>query len=531
FFSLLLYIRYHNPDLWHPGLGGEKPMDVAYLTAIVRTPYFPSYDPWFAGGYMNYYYFGFVLVATLIHITGIVPTVAYNLAVPTFFALTAGGAFSAALNLAPSHGAAPAARWFGVRRSAIVAACAGALFVTVLGNLGQAQLLWDGIRALSQIDPSTGGPLTPLAQFADGLGKWRDGASLNFRTEWWYWNATRIIPPGKDEVGPINEMPFFTFLFADLHAHMLALPYTLLVLGLGINIVRGRHAAPHAAWWRDGGELLTLGCAALALGALWPMNTWDVPTYTALTFAALMCREQARRARLTLEGLWAAVWRLGLILAGGRLLFLPFHQHYATAYVGAERWQGSQTPLWAYLLIHGFFLFVLLSYLALELMRGTGHNALTRSARLSLVYWRRHTRLQRLMARLVHPAPGYRLAMLAVQAVTLLAAVLLAVRPVVGVALLCGTLALVLALGRRIAPRRQFALCLIGLGFALTGVVELVVLKGDISRMNTVFKMYLQVWVVWGVAAAAVLPWCAAELRRSRQRTAPAGISTGSQSR
>ena len=47
---------------------------------------------------------------------------------------------------------------------------------------------------------------------------------------------------------------------------------------------------------------------------------------------------------------------------------------------------------------------------------------------------------------------------------------------------------------------------MIGTGLFLTGIVEFVVLKGDISRMNTVFKFYLQVWVLWGVASAAALP-------------------------
>ncbi|HEU5103528.1 MAG TPA: DUF2298 domain-containing protein, partial [Roseiflexaceae bacterium] len=100
FFALALAIRWRNPDLWHPFLGGQKPMDLAYLTAIVRTPYFPAYDPWFAGGYINYSYFGFTLVATLIHLTGVVPAIAYNLAVPMCFAMTALGGFALALNLA-----------------------------------------------------------------------------------------------------------------------------------------------------------------------------------------------------------------------------------------------------------------------------------------------------------------------------------------------------------------------------------------------------------------------------------------------
>jgi uncharacterized membrane protein len=51
-------------------------------------------------------------------------------------------------------------------------------------------------------------------------------------------------------------------------------------------------------------------------------------------------------------------------------------------------------------------------------------------------------------------------------------------------------------------PLWQMVLFFVILGLGLTCAVELVVLKGDIGRMNTVFKFYLQVWVLWGTAAA-----------------------------
>src|SRR5262249_7106328 len=156
------------------------------------------------------------------------PFIAYNLAVPTFYAMTALGGFAAALNLAEGwtdggvrEAADGAVGQASVRnrvgRAALIAGLFGALFVAVIGNLGQAQLLWDGLRNLSSIksEVSLSLPLM-LQQFADGLMQWLGGRPLGFRTEWWYWNATRVIPPGPGESGPINEMPVFTFLYADL---------------------------------------------------------------------------------------------------------------------------------------------------------------------------------------------------------------------------------------------------------------------------------------------------------------------------
>ena len=93
-------MRLLNPDLWQPWNGGEKFMEFAFLNATLRSPNFPPYDPYFAGGILNYYYYGFYLVGLVIKLTGIAAEVAFNLAVPGLFALTALGLFSVGSSLA-----------------------------------------------------------------------------------------------------------------------------------------------------------------------------------------------------------------------------------------------------------------------------------------------------------------------------------------------------------------------------------------------------------------------------------------------
>ncbi|MBI5564990.1 MAG: glycosyltransferase family 39 protein, partial [Chloroflexi bacterium] len=197
-FLWFLFVRFGNPDLWHPVMGGEKPMDFAYLNAVIKSNTFPPYDPWFAGGQITYYYFGFVLVATLVKVLGIVPAIAYNFAIPTLFAMTALGAFTAAYNLVTGIDrgvqSADRERHWNLRNPLIIGLIA-AIFVTFMGNLGETQQLTVEIE--KQIVPdlefkSTIPGVELIVKTTAGLGKMLfEGKPLNYRPEWWYFTPTR----------------------------------------------------------------------------------------------------------------------------------------------------------------------------------------------------------------------------------------------------------------------------------------------------------------------------------------------------
>jgi uncharacterized membrane protein len=67
-----------------------------------------------------------------------------------------------------------------------------------------------------------------------------------------------------------------------------------------------------------------------------------------------------------------------------------------------------------------------------------------------------------------------------------------------------------------LAVAQRFWYFVVFLALALTLAVEIVVLKGDISRMNTTFKFYLQVWILLGISAAVALGWLADRLQQWR---------------
>jgi YYY domain-containing protein len=353
-----LLIRALNPDLWHPARSGEKPINLAFLTAVLKSAAFPPYDPWFAGGFINHHYFGLVFIGALVHLTGIVPTIAYNLAVPTLFALTALGAWGVGYNLvapsidkmtrrqgdkvndldeeitlSPPHPVTLSARWIVRERRAIVTGIVAPVFVVLAGNLMNALFFLGGYAAQNVRRP-----------------------------EWVYWDAVHIDRLAS-QANTINEFPFYTFLYGDLQPHMLVLPLALAALGLMVAIVRRTTNDEGRIQWRPWVVgLSSLVLLALVLGALRATNGWDYSTYLALSVATLGLVARKLRRRGATMRMALAFWgvsSLGLLMLSN-VLFLPFTQHFV-ATAGLRLWLETGTSATELLKINGLWLFLLLS--------------------------------------------------------------------------------------------------------------------------------------------------------------------------
>ena len=465
-FLFWLGVRYLNPDLYHPVAGGEKPMDFAYLNAVLRSSWFPPYDPWFAGAVMNYYYFGFVLVGAPMKALGIDPSVGYNLAVAMLFALTGAGAFTLAASLSGRKG-----------KRAVAAGLWGTALVLLLGNWGEFSFLFKAFAELGNIHFDSYIPGYP--ELVSALaGMWKvlfGGEKLMVRPEWWYWNASRLIPPGPGEVaGPINEFPLFTYLYGDLHAHAMALPLAEVAVGLAIQWGSSAERRGRLFWQTLFGALL--------LGALRAANSWDYPTYFVILSGAyaLPCLYH----RCGRERRWAAVLMPVALLLGAELLFRPFLARYLTTYTSFELWDGGRTGVGDYLLIHGPFLLPLTLLAVAE----------------AAAWWRRFRR-----ERMALDLPTAAVVAGGILVLTVVLAVLGV--PVAKIVVpLGGAMALFLLAGPAEEDSPSPLLWFfVGAALGLTLMVELIVLKGDLGRMNTVFKFYFQVWLLLGVAAAVAM--------------------------
>ncbi|MBE3120421.1 MAG: hypothetical protein IMZ50_16910, partial [Candidatus Atribacteria bacterium] len=336
-FTFLAFIRAGNPEI----VGTEKPMELAFINAILHSPTFPPHDPWLSGYAISYYYFGYVMTAMLAKATGTLGSVAFNLMLSLVFALSAVGAYGVLYNLL--------AAWrknhpsLAQGRPLTGMPLLGPLFLLIVSNFeGFLQALhslglfwkfnadgtatspfwtWLGILDLNQ------SPATPL-----GL--------MTTRGWWWGWRASRVVTDynlANQHIEIIDEFPAFSYLLGDLHPHVLAMPFGLLAVGVAINLfLGGWKGETNLSFFRLPVRPMGLFFGALVLGGLAFLNTWDILIGFALLVGvyALMRALESGWAWKRLEDVFALGVPLGLLAI---LLYLPF-------YVGFSSQVGGILP-------------------------------------------------------------------------------------------------------------------------------------------------------------------------------------------
>lgn len=552
-------VRAYNPEI----SATEKPMEIAFLNAILRSERFPPNDPWLSGYGISYYYFGYLLVSVLTRLSGVAASVAFNLAIALLFALAATGSLSIVYNLVRTEQGSRVTR----RVSAVLWALLGPLFVVVIGNLegllevlhtrglGSAALWkWLDINGLTEATVS---------------GKWVP------QDMWWWWRASRVIND-RDLYGNhmevIDEFPQFSFLLGDMHPHVLALPFVLLTLALALNVLLGAAswlkksemaAAPASsrrkkaeaedgtpvresalsrarqwigsvwdyAWFLLRHRTFDIGLLALALGALGFLNTWDLPIHLFVICGAFLIGQRTSRSEAWLSN---TVGFTGALIVPAALLYLPFYLGFQSQAGGVLPVLFNVTRVHQFVIMFGLFVFVLLTMALSELAGLFGRSTAEerRALPLDLLQWFAWLVVGPVLlilgsVALVLATKNGRefiqgvLADQRVQAMVgsqgvlglLRQSVLLRLSNPWVFVLTAGLLAVLILLVERSwhgerrenesTPALNFAYLLAGTGFLLTLAVEYVYLRDSFgTRMNTVFKFYYQAWLLFALASA-----------------------------
>ena len=461
FFFGYVAFRSFNPAIQHT----EKPMELAFLTSTEHSVSMPPADPWFLGHTINYYYLGYLLMSLPARIAQILPSHAFTLALATLFATATLGAAGTAVNLMRSLGHAS-------KKMLTVAGLLGGIFLVGVGNL-----------------------YTPL--------KFIEHPLRTLHAGWWNgvsWNASRIITDGPG-AHTINEFPAFSFVLGDLHPHILAYPMFISSIGVGLALVR--------AGRRFNVLLPTAALAGILAASLYATNSWDMPPALLMALIGILI------ATIGMSRSQKAI-PLGVLFASTIVTVLPFELHYTPAVglpassvpesirstpilgklvetIGIVSWPTSSTR--EIFTVHGLFLLIAILFLVpivLPVIKAAGYK-------------------QRTVAALV--------------AALFLASVLIRFP---GLFWFVGPLEfifVVLVMGK-LCPPHRYLVALFGITFLLLSITELVFLEDAFSnRMNTVFKLYFQVWALFAVGCSVALPITIKKIAQNSGRIRAMGIA------
>src|SRR5258707_1926100 len=379
-------VRALNPSL----VATEKPMEMAFLSGIRRSATFPPHDPWMSGYAISYYHFGYIIMGMLGNMSGVSNGVAFNLALPLLFALTGTGAFGIAYDLVVSHlqsrqiensasgspspnfqsgsgGEVNAIRHYP---QALGVGVLAAVFAVIMGNLGTAavEIPYQTCTApaaylrFMNLEERDAYPAAQTGDTPCSTSNSADPARWNY---WWWFRYSRVVRDlnlngSPISIQPITEMPIFSFVLSDMHPHVLALPFAMLAMALGLNLAlrkRGLHP------W----EVVLY---AVFVGGMVFLNSWDA-VYLGLIVGAEALRRLIVNGTGTITRAdFYGIGRFAVALAVlTGILYLPFFISFRSQAGGIFPNVIWPTQWQQFLLMFGPFVVIIGVFLAVEMRR------------------------------------------------------------------------------------------------------------------------------------------------------------------
>ena len=497
--------RAYDPAIDHT----EQPMDFAFLNASIESSTGQPEDPWLRGEPISYYYFGYWMMGGVSELSGVPSNISYNLSLALIPAMAAMGIFGLVVAMVRSE----RTRWRYAAAGGIVAG----IVLGVAGNL-------EGVLEFMRANAIGGQGFYDWVRI-DGLSGPAENPSDSWVPQdfWWWFRATRVVNTFQEGQGidyTIQEFPFFSFMLGDLHPHVSAIPFALLFASLGWNFFNLRDSE------LSGRKLYTyaiVGAMALTLGGLAFTNLGDFPTYSALLVGLVALKafrdgyediglprwmtrgyESSLRVRSQVA-IALYMLRLGLfpllVIGLAFILYLPYYVSFSGSVSGIEA-VTTPTRYPHLLLVWGVPLvlvgpFVLAAFWETRVRPDWRRTAMYALAVGFLPYlaWL----VLRLQTDGISASPVGRLVHILPLAVLISMSVWSAI-----------------SLAReRGSNARTFALLLATLGLLLIMGPELLYLDDFFGppseRMNTVFKLYYQAWVLLAAASGfAISYWLSA---------------------
>lgn len=310
----------------------EKPMDLAFMSAIQRSPDFPPDDPWLSDYSISYYYMGYVMGAMVSKAADLPATIGFNLHLATLFALAGVAALGVVYNLIRAQAFAKLFDKEPTQGTAIGFGLLATFFLVIMSNghmvmvemryremnADESYLFHLDTKGRSSDYDQNGNPLPIYDSNQQPVSGW----DIDRYPSWWWFDASRTITEraldtlteqGTIQKGArvneiIDEFPSFSFILGDSHPHVMSLPFVVLAIGLALNILLSLSAPTFI-------QTLFYG---VIVGSFIFLNTWDTPIYIVVLVGAELLRRVAVEGR----GFLSLIDWVSLIYFGARLIII-----------------------------------------------------------------------------------------------------------------------------------------------------------------------------------------------------------------